>query len=136
MPLALTTQVNQVNGFNANSRPNITLGASAKLPADQRSIDRWFDTSVFSQPPAFTFGNVARALPDVRNPGLGNFDLSLFKNTSFTERLSLQLRFEAFNAVNHTNLGGPGTAFGNAAFGVISTTGPSRTLQVAAKVLF
>ncbi len=38
--------------------------------------------------------------------------------------------------VDHTNFAGPGTGLGNAAFGVISATGPSRTLQVAAKVLF
>lgn len=135
-PITLTTQVNQVNAFNSSSRPNVAPGASGKLPADQRSIDRWFNTSVFSQPPAFSFGNVARALPDVRNPGLENFDLSLFKNTRFTERLSFQLRFEAFNVLNHTNFGRPGTALGNAAFGVISTAGPSRALQVAAKIMF
>jgi Carboxypeptidase regulatory-like domain/TonB-dependent Receptor Plug Domain len=39
----------------------------------------------------------------LRNGGMRNFDLSLFKNIQLTERTSLQLRVEAFNAFNHPN---------------------------------
>ena len=51
-----------------------------------------FDTGAFTLPDAFTFGNVSRTLPDVRGPGLVNFDLSLIKNTRIRERINLQFR--------------------------------------------
>ena len=68
LPLAIQGANN-----NAANRPNST-GQSAELPADQRSLTHWFNTSVFVNPPPFTFGNVGRLLPDVRGPGLENVD--------------------------------------------------------------
>jgi hypothetical protein len=91
---------------------------------------------VFSQPPAFTFGNVSRTLPDTRGPGVQNFDFSLFKNTRILERINLQLRWELFNAFNHANFSQPGQVFGNAQFGVISGSDLPRIMQVAAKIIF
>jgi outer membrane receptor protein involved in Fe transport len=42
----------------------------------------------------------------LRNPGINNTDLSLFKNFSFGEGRYLQLRLEAFNVFNHTQYSG------------------------------
>jgi outer membrane receptor protein involved in Fe transport len=39
-----------------------------------------------------------------RTPGTWNIDLGIYKNNKWTERLSTQLRFEFYNAVNHANL--------------------------------
>jgi hypothetical protein len=39
----------------------------------------------------------------LRNGGMQNWDLSLFKNIPIKERYSIQLRLEAFNAFNHPN---------------------------------
>ena len=44
-------------------------------------------------------------LPDVRNPGVVNIDLSLVKNIQIREKSRLQIRAESFNAFNHVNLG-------------------------------
>ncbi len=70
-------------------------GHSAKLegPVQQR-LNKYFDTSVFSQPAAWTFGNVGRTLPDVRADGVRNFDLSMFKNFKIVEGKSLQFRWK------------------------------------------
>ena len=38
-----------------------------------------------------------------RQPGIWNLDLGMYKNTRITERATLQLRLEAYNAVNHAN---------------------------------
>jgi outer membrane receptor protein involved in Fe transport len=38
-----------------------------------------------------------------RSPGFGVLNFSVFKNTSFAEGKYLQIRFEAFNALNHRN---------------------------------
>jgi hypothetical protein len=37
-------------------------------------------------------------------PGIFNLDLGIYKSVRFTERMSLQLRLEAYNALNHSNL--------------------------------
>jgi len=44
----------------------------------------------------------------LRNPGIANQDLSIFKNIHFTEsrRVYLQLRLEAFNVLNHPQFSG------------------------------
>lgn len=137
-PLALTTASNPTVGrFGSGSLRPDNNGRSARLtgPASSR-MDRFFDTSVFSQPGAWMFGNTARTLPDVRAPGDNVFDFSVVKNTMIGERHRLQLRGEFFNVFNHPNFGAPGTAYGNPNFGVISSAGAARVVQLAAKWYF
>jgi hypothetical protein len=99
-------------------------------------LNRYFDTSAFSLPGPFTFGNVSRTLPDVRAPGQVNFDFAMLKNTKITERVSAQFRVEAFNALNNTNFGAPGQSIGSPAAGVISSAGPARIVQLALKLYY
>jgi hypothetical protein len=67
-------------------------------------LNQDFNASVFSQPPAFTFGIVARTLSDVRALGLVNFDFSVIKNTRILEKPNVQFRVEFFDLLNHPNL--------------------------------
>ncbi|MFN0170203.1 MAG: carboxypeptidase regulatory-like domain-containing protein [Bryobacteraceae bacterium] len=128
------------DNFLAN-RPNST-GRSAKL--DDRTRSRWFDTTRFVNPPRYTYGNVGRVLPDARNPGTVNLDLSTIKNTSLHERVSLQFRAEAFNVFNRVNLGAPNGGFvagpdglnRSATFGVITSARDARIVQFALKLIF
>ena len=132
--------VRGANNFLAN-RPNST-GISAKL--DNPTPERWFDTTQFVNPPNFTYGNVGRALPDVRGPGLVNFDLSLIKDTPIKERLNAQLRAEMFNFVNHTNYNNPSTSFSPGAnglnasstFGTITSARDPRIIQFGLRLVF
>ena len=138
-PLGLDAITNLTGSFGGGSRPN-NNGTSAKLtgPANGR-ISRWFDTSVFSQPPAFTYGNTARTLPDTRNHGINNLDLGVFKNNRFGPdgRYNVQFRAELFNMANRVRFGNPGMSFGNPQFGVINSQGNTpRQIQVALKFLF
>jgi hypothetical protein len=57
----------------------------------------------------------------VRGPGVANWDVALFKSTTLAEKIALQFRVEVFNLFNRVQFGLPGTALGNAAFGVITT---------------
>ncbi len=122
-------------------RPNST-GTSAKL--DDPTAARWFDTTQFVNPPAFTLGNISRTLPDVRNPGTFNMDLSLIKDTTIKESLRLQFRAEAFNWLNHVNLGLVNASFSPGAdgknqsgsFGTITSARDARILQFGLKLLF
>jgi len=132
-----------VSGANNNlaSRPNST-GQSAKL--DNPTAAQWFNTAVFVNPPLYTYGNLGRVLPDVRNPGVINVDLSVVKNFSIKERANLQFRAESFNVMNHVNLGlvsagfSPGANGLNASstFGTITSARDPRSLQLALKLTF
>jgi hypothetical protein len=135
-PLGLSTSVNQTNSFGGGSRPN-TSGKSAQLggPIVDR-LNWYFDTSVFSQPPAFTFGNTPRTLSDLRAPGSVNFDFSILKDIPLVGRASAQLRAEAFNLLNRPNFGPPGTTFGTSSFGVISSVSDARVIQFGVKLLY
>ncbi|HVW83416.1 MAG TPA: hypothetical protein VHB50_02000, partial [Bryobacteraceae bacterium] len=136
-PVVMGAAINQTGIFTVNQRPD-NNGHSAAL--SHQTINQWFNTSVFYQPPPFTIGTAGRTLPDVRNPGVANADLSLFKNNYFgaKERYNLQLRIEAFNALNHTQFGVANSGIQNgAAFGTITSTGISaRQVQLAAKFMF
>jgi outer membrane receptor protein involved in Fe transport len=51
------------------------------------------------------FGNEGRN--SLLGPHFRQLDFSIFKNTQLTERLKLELRFEAYNLLNHPNFANP-----------------------------
>ncbi len=70
-------------------------------------------------------------------PGRTNLDLSISKHFLFTERnYDLELRGDAFNALNHTEFQNPNTTILSSQFGQVSTTYPSRVLQIALHFAF
>ncbi len=136
-PISVTAQNTCTNCGINTLRPN-NNGQSAKLegPVSQR-LKQYFNTGVFSQPAAFTLGNVARTLPDVRAPSSQNIDLSLFKMFQPVERVTVQFRAEAFNLLNQVVFGMPNTTLNSNQFGVISSQANSpRTIQFGLKVKF
>ena len=81
-------------------------------------------------------GNVSRTL--INGPKLFNVDLSLIKNIRFTETMRIQLRAEAFNALNRVNFI-TGTQFANinsASFGQLTSAFAARQIQFAARFEF
>ena len=122
--------------FGTNTWAN-NNGKSAKLTGPVRArLERYFDTSVFSQPAAFTFGNV-RVLPDVRGDATSNFDLSIFKQFSVTERVKAQFRSEFLNAFNTARFSGPNTSVTSSSFGrITSQSNDPRQIQFGLKFLW
>jgi hypothetical protein len=51
------------------------------------------------------FGNLGRNA--LQGPPFKQWDLAIYKNTKFSERLSLQMRVEFFNLLNHPNFSNP-----------------------------
>lgn len=137
-----SAQTGQPFTVTSNTDPTAT-GTTARpdrlrdgaWPDDQRSVQRWFDTSAFAVPNCICFGNSGRNI--LRAPGLMNIDLGLSRTFVLRERVRVQVRSEAFNLLNHPNLGLPGTSFGAAGVGIIgSTITPERQIQVALKLYF
>jgi Carboxypeptidase regulatory-like domain/TonB dependent receptor len=133
-PFTVTTGGDTASIGNGVSRPNAT-GADPTLPASQRSTEQYFNTTAFVLQAPGSFGNLGRN--NLIGPGLVTLDGSAIKEFSIREGRSVQLRFEAFNALNHPNWGLPGASMSAADFGKIRQTRTlMREIQIAAKFVF
>jgi hypothetical protein len=121
---------------NANagtvSFPNRVCSGTLSSP----SVQGWFDTSCFVTPPQYQFGNSGRNI--LRGPGMNSVDFSVHRDFRLGfESTMLQVRAEAFNALNHPQLGMPGTTLTLPTTGKISSTSaPNRILQFAMRLSF
>jgi hypothetical protein len=135
-PLSITAN-NTAGIFGARTQPN-TTGADPRLdgPVEDR-LGRYFDTSVYSQPAAFQFGNEPIFSPLLRAHGVRNFDLSLFKTFPIRGRMTAQFRVEALNAFNRVQFSAPNTSVTSTSFGVITgQANAPRQLQLGFKLLW
>jgi hypothetical protein len=139
-PLHFGTNQNLTNSFGGGSRPNVLAGCTKSVSGSAQSrLNQWFNTTCFTQPPAFTFGNESRVDPNLRAAGIANWDFSAFKNFPFGHegRTALQFRAEFFNIFNRTQFSFPGQTQGSSSFGVVNNQANlPRLVQVAAKLSF
>jgi len=130
-PFTVNISSDQANiGAGPAQRPNV----SASPNGGPHTPQQWFDTSVFSLPALYSFGDAPRNA--VIGPGLEEFDLSLQKDIVLKEPLRLQFRAEAYNLLNHPNFNIPNRIAFTPNFGRISSAQDSRQLQFALKLLF
>lgn len=96
----------------------------------------WFYTGAFAAPAPNSPlpGNTHRGT--VNGPGFYRFDVGVFRNFRIYERLTFQLRGEAFNATNHTNPQTIGTTSTSSTFGQVTGYRDARILQFAGKFTF
>jgi hypothetical protein len=135
-PLSITAN-NTAGIFGARTQPN-NNGNDPRLsgPIEDR-LSRYFDTTVYSQPAAFTFGNEPVFSPVLRAPSLRNSDLSLFKNFDIRTGMQAQFRVEVLNAFDTVQFGSPNTSVTSSSFGVITgQANAPRQLQFGFKLLW
>ncbi|MFN0103902.1 MAG: carboxypeptidase regulatory-like domain-containing protein [Bryobacteraceae bacterium] len=134
-PLAISSIGNSGVGGGV-LRANST-GTSAELSGDpQTRLLRYFDTNQFTVPVPFSFGNVARTLPDVRGPARVAYNMAIQKSFNVREPIRAVLRAEAFNLTNTPYFARPAQGLGSAGFGVISAAGGERQVQLSLKLAF
>jgi len=82
------------------------------------------------------FGNLGRNI--LRGPASKRIDFSLIKNTQLSERISLELKWDIFNAFNFVNFANPNSDLSDETdFGQITRTiGAPRVMQFGAKLRF
>jgi hypothetical protein len=134
-----TPTLNNSSANTGTPRPDRVLDKTGALPKDQRSIDHWFDTTAFTTPAQYNYGNSGRSI--VFSPGAVNFDFSVFKRYSVRKLGEhggeVQLRFEGFNIFNHPQFGQPNANLSNVQVGTITfLTTTMRQLQAGLKVMF
>jgi Carboxypeptidase regulatory-like domain/TonB dependent receptor len=121
---------------NLNGAPTVygTIGPRPAGSTDNTLL--YFDPTVFSAPAANTFGTMRRN-DSIRGPGYTNLDGTIIKRFRFTERIGGEVRADALNVTNSPNFNNPNGAFGNPAFGqVTSTIGGERLVRFGARVTF
>jgi hypothetical protein len=140
VPLALQAQADALNTyFGAGPiRPNYTPNCQRELTTSPHSRNtEWFNTSCFTQPGYYSFGNENRVDPQLSSEGLAQFDTSF--NKSFIVKDESKLEFDAqfFNIFNHAQFAEPNTTLGSPSFGqVTSQANIPRTIQFALRYSF
>ena len=107
----------------ANERVNIV---GSPLLSSGAAFNRpYLNTASFVKAPLGAFGNEGRNA--FNGPGNWNFDASFFKMTQIKERMKLEYRFEAFNALNHPQFVDPNTTLTAGTIGKITTVATAST---------
>ncbi|MBI4893328.1 MAG: carboxypeptidase regulatory-like domain-containing protein [Acidobacteria bacterium] len=111
------------------------------LNSSPRNLGRAFDTTRFERVAGNQLASNYRFFPqmfnDARNDIANNWDFSALKNFRITERVNMQFRFEAFNALNRTQFAAANTSPTSAAFGTITgQANTSRQIQMGLKLRF
>jgi hypothetical protein len=87
-------------------------GAGVGLP--------FFDRTAYAPVTGARIGTSARN--GLRGPGAANFDLSLFRSFTLTERFKLEFRAESYNFTNTPHFSNPWGDITSANFGYITST--------------
>jgi hypothetical protein len=144
-----STPLSSANLGIGTLRPNVTPGCdkSTAHTAVSGGI-AWINTNCFSAPADWGFGDESRVDATLRGAGINNWDIALFKTTSFgpENKLGLQFRTEFFNTFNRVQFGPPNTACcnnaglnetNNTGFGIVSSQlNNPRLIQFALKFMF
>lgn len=117
-----------------DNRQANTTAAGVALPS--------FNTALFATSSSNAFAYHVRTFsstfPNIRQDGINEWDPSILKRFSFTEKKYLQLRFEFFNVLNHPTFAAPNTLSAtSSSFGVITAVANRpRTVQLGARFVF
>ena len=135
----LPADVTDSSSSYEHSRPDAVGGVNPIL-SDYQSTLLYLNRAAFQRVPIVPASGVSIRPGTLGryalwNPGLWNLDLSVAKSLKFSERISLQLRGDFFNSLNHTNLGGLATNISAGSFGQL-TSATSRSVQLGARLSF
>lgn len=130
----------------ASGAPLIFTGAlTAPTSVKQLSLQgsavgrNWFDTTGFAAAPAFTRRTNPWYYDGLKAPNFKNMDFSLAKRIPLTERIGVQLRLEAFNALNGMNWAAPNLTVTASDFGKTNSQASGyygRQVQYSIRVQF
>jgi hypothetical protein len=136
-PLQITQSTNNNSVFGyASQRPSATGTSPVTSGRLESRLSNYINPAAFSTSPRGAFGNIARTL-DMRGPGQANWDMSIFKSFSVTEKFKGQFRAEALNAFNTPMFAAPNASFGSSSFGrITSQVNFSRMMQLGVRLFF
>jgi len=99
-----------------------------------KTVNNWLNPAAFEQPAIGSHGN--SGYNAYEGPGSRTIDLSLVRAFRFLDTQQVEVRVEAFNALNWFRPGNPVNNFNSSTFGRILTSGDPRIMQFALKYVF
>lgn len=93
------------NQNDPNNYINLDAFAVPCTPIVVNGAPAFNGTAASCQPGTRHYGDLGRN--SLIGPHFRQFDFTLFKNTHLTEKLNMELRFEAYNLFNHPNFANP-----------------------------
>jgi hypothetical protein len=160
-PYGITVNSSGFDLTGGSDGPRVQLSGKAVIPSGKRNVLQYFNTSVISEPPRNTntsgqysnfVGNAGKVV--VRGPGENNWDVALFKNIPIKEHVTLQIRTEFYNLLNHPSFNSvdneaifktetqdtnknwiPG-AQSNGTFGSLNADAGARQIQLSGRISF
>ena len=144
----VTPDFTTTNGADISGSPDITpriqVVGNPILSRGARTFGQNFNPSAFALPPTGSLGNAGPGI--LRQPGINNWDLSLFKSFPFgrKEGRYVQFRTEFYNSFNHTQFQtintsarfSPTGAQVSPQFGAFTAARDPRRIQFALKIAF
>jgi len=124
-------RVNQI--ANPNASYGATLRPNKKF---EQAGTIYFNTGAFqaTDPSSTVVANAKRGT--INGPGFQTADVGIFRNFRIYNRLVFQLRGEAFNVANHTNVQTIGTTATSTLFGTIEGYRDARQMQISGRFDF
>ena len=112
------------------------------IAKSEHTFNRFFNTDNVAMPAFGSPGNASKV--QFYGPGINNFDLSFFKNFPIKENMRVQLRWEMYNAFNHTQFSGVNSTARfntqgqqiNTQFGQITSARDPRVMQGSLRFQF
>ena len=132
-PINFTASSATLRAPGNQQRPNVS--GDPEVFGDIGPGQLFFDTSVFSEPAQNTWGNMKRH-DSIDGPGFWNLDASLVKRLRFGQRVSAELRVDAFNVTNTPHFNNPNGSFGSSTFGQVTSAFGERLVRFGARLLF
>ena len=147
-PFTVSTSTNNSGSVYGVDRPNV----SGDPNTGARTVNQWFNTSVFTANLKGQFGNERRN--SIIGPDYSDLDLAVQRGFALTERFVISVRAESFNVFNKANFLNPlgtgtgqfiqasaastitGAANQNTNFGKLTQANDPRSMQFSAKLTF
>ena len=128
-----------------SSRPDMISGVDMVIPNWEDTCDstgcNYLNPAAFALVPVSSATNATLRpgtymVGDARGPALWNLHATMAKNFALGSGRRLQVRIDAFNALNKKNWNDPSTAVNASDFGRIRGASGSRAIQVGARLTF
>lgn len=124
-----------VAAIGSSTRQRPLASGRPQLAHSERTLARWFDASVYSEPAVGTFSPVSRNV--VGGPGWNQWDMNFMKAFPLKEGVRMELRGEGYNFFNHTQFNAVGTNYQTrATFGRVTSTRNERSFMLGARIQF
>jgi hypothetical protein len=124
-----TTGVDNALNNQGNQRPNKVLD-----DAYLKDGYRWLNSAAFRAPAAGTHGDPVNN--SLVGPNRFNVDMGLTRSFRIGGQRQVQFRAEVFNVLNRVHINNPVSALNNPNFGLITSAGDPRIIQLALKYTF